>query len=251
MPKCLFWVADQGRRMDWAARELEEAGQPVTRRLSDACTHLVLPLPVRAEPAELSPLLTLLGPGKTLLGGRLGELKKPLEATGASVLDYFEDESLICTNAALTAEGAVFVLMNHCSAALSGLPVLVCGWGRIGKLLAGKLRALGAKVTVSARKGKDLAMLRAAGFSVIRSGDARALPGCRAVFNTVPAAVYTPEQLALAHPQCIFIDLATASGLRAPEGREILTAPGLPGLYAPETAGRLIGKTLLRLLKEE
>ena len=251
MAECLCWVADQGRRMDWAARELEEAGRPVTRRLSHACTHLVLPLPVRAELSELSPLLAFLGPGKTLLGGRLGELRKPLEATGARVLDYFEDETLVCANAALTAEGAVFVLMNHCTAALSGLPVLVCGRGRIGTLLAGKLRALGARVTVSARKEKDLAMLRAAGFACVRSGDARALPGCRAVFNTVPAAVYTPEQLALAHPQCVFIDLATASGLKAPEGREILTAPGLPGLYAPETAGRLIGRALLHMLREE
>lgn len=44
------------------------------------------------------------------------------------------------------------------------------------------------------------------------------------------------------------IDLASKPGIG---GTDVLWARGLPGKFAPESAGKLIAQTILRLLKEE
>ena len=117
----------------------------------------------------------------------------------------------------------------------SGTSILVIGWGRIGKCLAQLLKSIGAEVTIAARKEQDRSMVEALGYSCI-------LPGlmpkdCRVVFNTVPSPVME------AGSGCLNIDLASRSGIL---GDNVVWARGLPGKYAPESSGRLIGKAFLR-----
>lgn len=93
-------------------------------------------------------------------------------------------------NAALTAEGALELMMAESERALWGSRVLVTGWGRIGKILSLRLSALGARVTVAARHSGDRAMAAALGLSGVELG---ALEGEMGDFdfivNTVPARV--------------------------------------------------------------
>ena len=44
------------------------------------------------------------------------------------------------------------------------------------------------------------------------------------------------------------IDLASEPGM---QGKSVIPARGLPGKYAPESSGKLIADTILRVLKEE
>lgn len=53
--------------------------------------------------------------------------------------------------AILTAEGALWLAQNHLERALYRSRVLVCGYGRIGRVLSGLLLAHGADVTVCSR----------------------------------------------------------------------------------------------------
>ena len=75
--------------------------------------------------------------------------------------------------------------------------------------------------------------------------------GCR----TVPHQVLDEALLAELPPDCLLIELASASGfdMDAVETLRLsyLKAGGLPGRVAPETAARAIKKTLCRLIKEE
>ena len=75
------------------------------------------------------------------------------------------------------------------------------------------------------------------------------------VFNTVPHQVLDEALLAELPPDCLLIELASASGfdMDAVETLRLsyLKAGGLPGRVAPETAARAIKKTLCRLIKEE
>ncbi len=241
-------------RTPWARAYLEEAGCPVVELSHPKLTHIVLPLPALTASGSipggcsLTELETTLRPGITLLGGKLEAWRDRLEHTGATILDYFEDELLTAANASVTAEGALLLAMEQLPVTLAGTPVLVTGWGRIGQLLSRKLQALGAQVTVSARRCRDLGMIQATGMNAMVTGQWGDLSPYRVIFNTIPAPILSQKDLEQTRPDCLLLELASApGGMEAGGSRSFIQASGLPGKTAPETAGRLIGETILRL----
>lgn len=251
----IFCFLGGDSRMRWAETQLREAGASVAAFPCDQMTHLVLPLPAFEQNGQISQgpaleeVLPQLRSGITILGGKLGPQEQVLAGTGAAVIDYFQDEDLTAANAAVTAEGAIQLSMDRLPVTLDGTPVLVIGWGRIGQLLSCRLRALGAQVTVSARKPRDRALIAALGYFPEETGCyQRDLEQYRVIFNTVPAPVFSAAQAACTRRDCLLIELASSpGGISSDCPRPVLIAGGLPGKTAPETAGRLIGKTILRL----
>lgn len=130
------------------------------------------------------------------------------------------------------------------------------GAGRIGKVLADRLGALGAQVTVSARKYADLAWVRALGHAACRtSALAGTLGGFDLIFNTVPALVLDAGLLAETREDCVILDLASAPGgvdlaCAARLGRRALAAPGLPGKTAPRSAAAAVRESIDHILEE-
>ena len=103
--------------------------------------------------------------------------------------------------------------MKHTSVTLHGTPCLVLGFGRIGKVLAHDLHALGAKGSVSARKRSDLAWIDAFGYRGLRTNRlAGRLGSFRVVFNTVPNMVLTEELLRDLPRECVLLELASQPG---------------------------------------
>jgi len=192
-----------------------------------------------------------------IFAGNVGNDASTLaQSLGLTITDYFASEELSVRNAIPTAEGAIEAAMKHTSVTLHGTPCLVLGFGRIGKVLAHDLSALGAKVSVSARKRSDLAWIDAFGYAPLHTNRLSGTLGeFRVVFNTVPHQVLDEALLAELPPDCLLIELASASGfdMDAVETLRLsyLKAGGLPGRVAPETAARAIKKTLCRLIKEE
>ena len=139
---------------------------------------------------------------------------------------------------------------------LDGKTMGIIGFGRIGKLLAHRLRGLGAEVTVSARRLDDLAWIDAFGYRGLRTNRlAGRLGSFRVVFNTVPHIVLTEELLRELPRECVLLELASQPGFdrAAAEARGLkcIAAPGLPGRAAPETAARAIKLTLEKIWEEE
>ncbi len=238
--------------MYWAQKEVQAAGFETTPFPNADHTHVILPLPafrgdqINGGP-ELFQFLPHMHKGITVLGGILESHRIELQSTGATLVDYYFYEPLIAANARLTAEAAVHLAAARLPITIENAKVLVCGWGRIGQLLAHKLRAWRADVTVSARNPKDLAMIEALGFTAIPTGSWQDLSLYYIIYNTVPAQVFLPRHLESTAEGCLLIDLASTPGFAPCPGRTIITAPGLPGAYAPETAGRLIGRAILTL----
>ena len=112
---------------------------------------LILPMPAGGG-VPLADILDAAEPGALICGGMLDPAEALLQARGISFYDYAKDEALLLQNAELTAEAALALLLERLPGPLAGSRILLCGFGRIGKLLARKLRVLGADVTVSARK---------------------------------------------------------------------------------------------------
>ena len=175
---------------------------------------------------------------------------------GLTLTDYLSREELAVRNGVPTAEGAIEAAMDATDVTLCGTPCLVIGFGRIGKLLAHRLRGLGAEVTVSARRLDDLAWIDAFGYRGLRTNRlAGRLGSFRVVFNTVPHIVLTEELLRELPRECVLLELASQPGFdrAAAEARGLkcIAAPGLPGRAAPETAARAIKLTLEKIWEEE
>ncbi|MBQ9806278.1 MAG: dipicolinate synthase [Clostridia bacterium] len=200
--------------------------------------------------------------GKTLYGGRFTEaLYELAEKHGVTLVDYFRSESLQQRNAVPTAEGAIAIAMQELPITMDGLVCAVIGYGRIGKLLASKLKALGARVTVYARRCEVLAEAEVNGHTVVLFDKKdnytalKSLPdACRAVFNTVPTWLFTRGVLETVPKNCVLIDLASAPGgidIGAAHELGLRTVWGtaLPGKCTPESAGVILAQTVMELLE--
>ena len=208
-----------------AVRELEKQGVNIALTFSEKVTHILLNVPTKE--VDLSELPA----GVTVIGGNLeGSFPK---------MDLLRDEQYLAENAALTADCALRLLGSHLPVAFRDCPVLIIGWGRIGKCLASMLKALGAQVTVAARKPSDLGMLTALGYRTVEIGNIDPMP-YRAILNTAPAPVLSPGGTA------VKIDLASRLGLA---GDDVIWARGLPGKMLPESSGQLIARGVLRHLE--
>ena len=241
--------------------ELPDGAQPSALCDAAKAEVIVLPAPMAKDGAlngtdlALPELWKLLRPTQQIFAGAVrAEDKEAVRSCGLTVTDYFSREELTVRNAVPTAEGAIETAMKHLPVTLHGTPCLVIGFGRIGKLLAHDLKALGAKVTVSARKLSDLAWIDAFGYAGEHTNRlAGKLGGFRAVFNTVPQQVMGEALLRELPSDCLLIELASAPGFdpAAVEALQMhcVKAGGLPGKVAPETAARAMKETLCKLME--
>lgn len=220
-----------------------------------------VPLLQNACAPVFSELLRVLPCGVPLIGGKFTPaMRDTAERAGHVVFDYCKEEEFQQNNAIPTAEGAVAILMERETHTINGLSVAITGFGRVAKALATLLVAMGANVTVGARKPSALAEARALGCDTVQlCGDASMLTLVRdkaAVFNTVPHWIFTHDVLAAMPRETLLIDLASAPGGVDGEvarglSRSVIFALSLPGKYAPDTAGEIIAQTVLSLLERE
>lgn len=210
---------------------------------------LILPLPASRDGVHLNaPLAKETISLEEIFGRFQGRLVFGGKLPPGSGIDYYKAEEITLANAALTVEGALAMAIINTPFALLNQPVLILGAGRIGQLLALRLMALGAKVTVAARRAESLALCRAMGAEA-RFYEDIPYRRFRLIFNTVPARVLqAPEHL---NEGTALIELASAPGgfdMEAAEkaGLQVIRAPGLPGKFTPETAAAVIGEYILK-----
>ena len=218
-----------GRAVSFAARILEQNGARVATALDRSVTHVLLDVPTKDADFSQIPA------GVTVIGGNLDAMEDHVK------VDLLKDDQYLSENAAITADCALRLLGDRLPVAFRGCPVLVIGWGRIGKCLAAMLKALDADVSVAARKPSDLGMITALGYGAVALENVN--PSLyRTIINTAPAQV-------LAHggeEACIKIDLASQLGMA---GENVLWARGLPGKMLPEESGACIARGVLRHLE--
>lgn len=207
---------------------------------------------------KVKDILQLIGPDTSVFGGAIKpEVFDLARKNNMKLIDYMNDEALTIQNAAITAEGAIGIAIMQTPIELCGSKCLVVGNGRIGRILADKLRALGAQTWVSARKREDYARIRAAGHQPLKTHliDDR-IRTFSIVFNTVPAMVLPRPVLEKMNRNATIIDLASQPGgtdfVAARElGIKVEHALSIPGKIAPVTGGEIIVNTVMQILYEE
>lgn len=183
-------------------------------------------------------------------------LMKTGDYSESKIFDYLDREELAVLNAVPTAEGAVEIAMRNYQKTINSSSCLVAGYGRIGKVLSKMLAALGANVTVSARKLNDLTWIRLNGYNPIHTEDIAISGRYDLIFNTIPSMIFDINTLSKAAKNSLVIDLASAPGgvdfNAAKElGITAIQALSLPGKVAPVTAGEIIKNTIYNMIEEE
>lgn len=167
-------------------------------------------------------------------------------------VDYGALDSYALLNAIPTAEGAIKIAIENTNYTLWKSKVLVIGYGRVGKILADRLNALGADVTVSARKPSDLSLIDALGFKSVNTNHLNLTPiNYDIIFNTVDVKVIADDNIT--KDMCdLIIDLSTHGGLSLDiaqeKGIKTIKAPGLPGKIAPKTAAQILSDTVTHII---
>ena len=244
MEEYIIYTAGFTQAMSYCIQMLKQEGFTIVSEPNQQVTHLLLPVPsftvdgMIMGGGNLATLLTLLPKNIVVIGGNLDRPELDYYTT----IDLLQDESYLAENAQITAHCAIKLILNQLPVTLDRCPVLVLGWGRIGKCLARLLRQMGAEVTVCARKENDRSILNALGYGVADYKQVDLHP-YRVIINTVPTMLF---------PTCpsgaLKIDLASRLGLGSDD---VIWARGLPGKDAPGSSGALIARTLIPMLRKE
>lgn len=214
--------------------------------------------PLSNETLAASTLTEALWPGQIVCGGRLSDCTvRDIKKAGAIPADMMLRRDYPVYNAALTAEGAVKLLIENSEKSLWRGSALILGHGRIGKLLSRRLAALDCSVTVADRSSEERAMAEALGMRGIGYSELEGLAGSfDFVVNTVPARVLSDAALCCLAEDCVLLELASPPGgfdraLAENIGLRVVYAPGLPGKISPQAAAGLIKDAVYDIIKSE
>lgn len=239
----------------------------IKKKIKDA-NIIALPIPLLRNDININmptdnsiniyEVLELINDKSVICGGIFGaDIKEQLKAHKLSYIDYFDIESFQIQNALLSAEGAIHYSKQRLEKSIHGAEIAVLGFGRIGKILSYLLRLQGAKITVCARKDSDYAWCQLIGFNGFKikiSGNMSNLNLINnkydLIFNTIPFWIMDEDFAKSKNADTVIIDLASrpfgidervVSKYNLRYYREL----GIPGRYAPQSAGEIIGQTII------
>ena len=170
--------------------------------------------------------------------------------------DFMENEKITIFNTIATAEGALMEAIRNSNINLHGSNCLVIGYGRCGKILASKLKALDTRITITARSQEALSYANAYGNNTIPISDMKdKLSSYDYIFNTVPSLILDKKCLDLVKKEVLIIDIASAPGgvdydYANKLGINAKLCLGLPGKVAPKSSANQLVSEILKYMKE-
>lgn len=217
---------------------------------------LILPIPVSKgiDKEDLNEILNKNVKNNTVVMGGcfLPEQQKILEERGIRYLDFMEDEVVTEENAVATAEGAIAELVHNCPYNIEGSKIIVTGYGSCGKAIAKKLGALGARVTVLARRSEARKQAKQDGFYAVdfAFGPEEAM-GAVMLVNTVPAPVVTRLMIRELPRDAYILDIASNPGgcdfaCAKESGISADLVLGIPGRFSPKASAYILARAMER-----
>ena len=169
-------------------------------------------------------------------------------------IDLLQIDELTILNAIPTVEGTIKIDIEEREETIHESNVLICGFGRIGKILCNRFKALGANVYCAARKETDLSWIREKRYFPIRYGElCEYADKFDIVINTVPSLIIKEKELDGFNKNVLIIDVASAPGgidkaYAEKKKIKVITALGIPGKQMPKTAARYIKEIINKSL---
>ena len=181
-------------------------------------------------------------------------LRAVADNLGLKLVETGSLNELAILNSIPSAEGAIQMAMEATTITIHGSNSFVLGLGRCGWTLARMLQGIGARVTGVARKPSDLARAVEMGLHAVHFAELEdEISQAEIIFNTIPHPVLDRMMLDKVARDAVIVDLASIPGGTDFEyaqmlGIKALLAPGLPGLVAPKTAGRILAQIYPQLI---
>ena len=150
---------------------------------------------------------------KTIFVGNIHqELKEELHRKHNQVIDFMKKEEFAILNAIPTAEATIEIILKNTKKILQNSNCLIMGFGRIGKVLAYKLKGLSAKVTCMVTSEVEKAWAVAYGYETTRienlQNNCTKFKQYDIIINTIPKVIFR-EELKGVKKETLIIDLAS------------------------------------------
>lgn len=171
-------------------------------------------------------------------------------------IDLLKIEELTILNAIPTAEGTIKIIIEQMEQTIHESNILICGYGRIGKILCKRLSSFGANIYCAARRDSDLAWIREAGYFSVRYSEIKKYAAViDVVINTVPVTILKEEELKSFKNDVLIIDVASnPGGIDKEKAKDlklkVITALGIPGKEMPISAASYIKEIIDKTRKE-
>ena len=150
---------------------------------------------------------------KTIFVGNMHkELREELHRKNNQVIDFMQKEEFAILNAIPTAEATIEIILKNTKKILQNSNCLIMGFGRIGKVLAYKLKGLSAKVTCMIMSEVERAWAVAYGYETTKIENLQ--KNCTKfkqydiIINTIPKEIFK-EELKELKKENLLIDLAS------------------------------------------
>ncbi len=255
-----FLVIGDDLRSQFIREELTRRGNMVFETVVgknkyDIC---ILPLPLFRYPnIDYRQIFRQVKTNCPIFGGMVtAEIQDIAKLYDREIIDYYQNELLMQKNAYLTSEGAVNIAISNTDYSIYGSDILILGYGRIAKAVARALLALGANVSIFARKATDRESAIFYGYNAVSPAELQDIIGTFDILiNTVPSILISEEEIARIRPNTLYIELASKpGGIESALGRErgikIIDAQSLPSKTAPKTAAQVILDSIENILTE-
>ena len=225
--------------------------------VSDGTSVIILPTPVTtdginlnftdSENKNISHLLNSADKNTLIIGAGFSHNR---------VYDLCTRDDFSIENAVPTAEGAISIAINETDSTLYDSKILITGFGRVARILLDRLSAFSKNITVAARDSGNRAEINALNMTAIDIKDIKnQIDTFDIVFNTIPFCIFDSDILSLARKDTLFIELASKkAGFDTDAVNELpnfVNATGLPGKFAPLSAGKIMAETIITLLYEK
>lgn len=215
-----------------------------------------IPLCTNGKKIAANDAVEMISNGTTIICGKATNRLKQRANTGeVRLFDILDDEVFAIKNAVPSVEGAIACAIIHSRITIHASKCLIIGYGRIGRLLASQLKAMGASTCVAARRMESRAFAEAEGHIPFDTKGMEEVFGeCDFIFNTVPVRLIDVEGLKKINNDCLLIELASRPFIFDPVQAEEVGVKyrielGLPGRYSPRTAAKIILDAVERLTR--
>ncbi len=199
---------------------------------------------------HIDSFLGLLTSSHILVGGALPETVTQW-CTDHSIkyYDVLTAPGLAEKNAKLTAEGLLVHLFAQTPFSAGDFRTLIIGYGRCGREIAAILHNFTEEIYIYDTDPAALKAARSHHFKIIPDKSVfQEHPGLKEIntlINTVPGQPLGDELWHCFPEYCIVFQVASGPlALPLPLSEHLVNCPGIPGKYAPKTAGRLIANEI-------